>query len=123
MITPSSALAATPSFENGPEFSSDTGHILLSWQSEEPAALILADNPEFAGASAIYSGPETSFFVSGLSNGDYFLRLESESGAVSDMAQLTVAHQSLTQALWLTVIGLLITLGILAVILKGARDD
>ncbi len=122
LVLASPALAA-PEFTGGPEFASDTGHVLLSWESDEPVRLIIADNAEFSGAKPLYEGSQTSFFVSGLSNGEYYLRLDGVQGESSQPAKLNVVHQSLTQAIWLTIIGLIITVGIIATIARGARDD
>ncbi len=114
---------AAPAFTGGPELNSNTGHILLDWEAQEPVTLSIAATSDLSQAEPLYSGTGNSYFLSGLSNGDYFLQLEGESGAISAPVQLSVAHQSLEQALWLTLIGLIITIAIIATILKGARDD
>jgi len=117
------AQASAPAFVDGPELASDTGHVLLAWDADEPVTLTIATAADPGDPRPVYSGSESSYFLSGLSNGEYLLRLEGESGALSAPVRLEVAHQSLEQALWLTLVGLLITLAIIATILKGARDD
>jgi hypothetical protein len=116
-------VAAAPAFTNEGELSSDTGQMLMSWQSEEPVTLVIGTDSELSDAQPVYSGSQQSYFLSGLANGDYYLRLDGESGASSDPIALSVAHQSLQQALWLTLIGLIITIGIIYTIMRGARDD
>ncbi len=122
-ILPGAAHAEAPSFTNGGEYSSDTGHVLLSWEADQRVTLSIAQDPDMSDARTLYSGTQTSYFLSGLSDGEYRLHLEGENGEVSEPAILTVAHQSLAQALWLTLIGLIITAGIIATIVRGARDD
>lgn len=76
---------------------------------------------DLSNAQPLYQGREQSYFLSGLADGDYYLVVEAENGDRSDPVLLSVAHQSLTRALWLTLIGAVITLGIIIVILRGAR--
>lgn len=124
----SAALAfATPAgaqelaFEAPGPLTSDTGHVLVEWEAPGSATLILARNTDFAGARPLYQGNNEAYFISGLEDGDYFLLLRDEAGAQSDPLHLTVAHQSLERAIWLTIIGAIITLGIMATIIRGAR--
>jgi hypothetical protein len=115
--------AAAPAFAGGPELASDTGHVLLGWDADEPVTLSIAGSADFSDARPVYRGSGRSYFLSGLATGDYYLRLEGESGAVSPPVRLKVVHQSLERALWLTLIGLVITLAIIGTILRGARHD
>lgn len=123
------AVAASPAHADSLAFSgpqsldSDTGHLMLNWQSDEPVTIRMATRPDFADAATIYQGPAHSFFLSGLDNGEYFLRLSSDSGAQSAPLTLSVTHQSLTRALWLVLIGSIITLAIIVTILRGPRDE
>jgi hypothetical protein len=94
---------------------------VIEWTAPEPAALIMANDPQFAGAQELYRGPNSSFFLSGLGEGTYYLILRDGAGRQSQPVQLTVAHQSLTRALWLTAAGMIITLAIVATIVRGAR--
>ena len=115
--------AAVPAFTGEGEVSTDTGHILLNWEADEPVTLQMARETDLSDARPLYAGMEKSYFLSGLADGDYYLQLKADSGAVSAPIKLSVVHQSLTQALWLTAIGLVITLLIVGTIVKGARDD
>ncbi|GGB88777.1 hypothetical protein GCM10011494_03850 [Novosphingobium endophyticum] len=117
------ANAQSPVFSESGAISSTTGHAVLSWQAEEPVVLSIAHEPDLSDARPLYRGDERSYFLSGLADGDYYLRLENESGEASAPLRLSVTHQSLAQALWLTAIGLVITLAVVATILRGARDD
>ena len=95
--------------------------MLVEWEAPGEATLLLARSDDFADASALYRGSNKGYFLSGLEGGDYFLMLRDDDGQQSQAIQLTVAHQSLQQALWLTLLGAIITLGIIGVIVKGAR--
>lgn len=116
------AQAAAPAFQGPATLTSDTGHLLLNWQSDEPVTVDMADSADFSSARVLYRGSAHSFFMSGLGDGSYFLRLRTDSGAVSEPLALSVKHQSLTRALWLVLMGSIITIAIVATILRGARD-
>jgi len=83
----------------------------------------MAETADFADATELYNGTNSSFFVSGLQDGDYFLRLRTADGAQADPLVLEVRHQSLTQALWLALLGAIVTIAVVAAILRGARDE
>lgn len=115
------ASAQELAFEAPGPLTSDTGHVLVEWEATGPATLIMARDADFAGARSLYQGDNRAYFISGLEGGDYFLLLRDEAGAQSDPLHLTVAHQSLQRAIWLTIVGAIITLGIIATIIRGAR--
>ena len=115
------ASAAAPAFSAPGPLASDTGHVLLEWEAEAPVSLIMAGNPDFEGGTALYRGPNRSFFLSGLDTGEYHLLLRDDAGRQSAPLVLTVERQSLTRAIWLTIIGALIALAIVVTILRGAR--
>ncbi|TIX49872.1 hypothetical protein E5222_12900 [Alteraurantiacibacter aquimixticola] len=124
MLLPAApAAASAPEWADGGALASDTGHVLLEWQASEPVTLSIAREANFSDARELYEGTASSYFLSGLSDGEYHLRLQAAGGKLSEPAVLTVAHQSLAQALWLTLIGLIITAGIIATIWRGARND
>lgn len=115
--------AAAPAITNEGPLSSDTGQMLVEWEGEGPVALEIAEREDFADARVAYEGINHAYFLSGLAGGDYYLRLKTPAGAASEPVQLTVAHQSLERAIWLTIIGAIITLGVIATIVRGARDE
>lgn len=115
------AHAQPPGFAGSGPLSSNTGHLLVEWKADTPVTLEISGDPSFSDADVLYRGANDAFFLSGLAGGDYFLRLTDEDGERSAAATLTVEHQSLNQALWLTLVGAIITLGILATIVRGAR--
>lgn len=110
-----------PAFTQPGPLASDTGHALIEWQGENEATLIVSRQPDFAEARALYQGANKAYFLSGLEAGDYYLLLRDRAGGQSEILQLKVEHQSLELALWLTLVGALITLGIVATIARGAR--
>lgn len=116
-------LTAPPAFSaTGPQMT-DTGHALIEWSADEPVTLEIAHNPGFTETRTLYSGTNKAYFVSGLADGDYLLRLRGADGTPSAQLELAVRHQSLQRALWLALVGVIVSLAIAAVILKGARDD
>lgn len=85
--------------------------------------MLIATRSDFSDARTVYRGSATGYFLSGLANGEYYFRLEGKSGAVSAPVRLEVMHQSLQRAIWLSAIGMLVTLAIVLTILRGARDE
>lgn len=96
---------------------------MLEWRSDTPVSLEMSMSPDFAQTTEIYAGAAHRYFLSGLENGDYYLRLTTAQGATSSPVIVSVAHQSLSRALLLVAIGALVTLAIVVTILRGARDE
>lgn len=117
------AVAGDLEFTGQGDLTSDTGYVMLNWHSGKPVSLMIATMPDFSDAVTVYDGEAHSFFLSGLDDGHFFLRLREDGGAVSAPVELSVTHQSLARALWLLTIGALITLAIVVTILRGARDE
>ena len=113
--------AQAPTFASGEPLSSDTGQVLVEWNSDRPVTLGIADAANAGVVRELYSGENSSYFLSGLADGNYVLVLGDDEIAEADTIAVNVTQQSLTQAIWLTVIGAIITLGILITILRGAR--
>lgn len=103
--------------------STDAGNALLAWRSDDPVQLELASDDAFSDARVIYAGSAHSYFLSGLADGDYRLRLRAEDGGTSPLLTVLVRHQSLSRALWLVAIGAFVTLLVIGAILRGARDE
>ena len=101
----------------------DAGNALLTWQSDSPVRLVLRSEGKPSKDRVLYSGPKQSYFLSGLANGRYRLRLHGQDGSVADELALSVRHQSLSRALWLAALGAFVTLLVIGAILRGARDD
>lgn len=113
---------AAPSFSADMARESDSGQVQVMWQADGPVALTMTE--QSAGdITVLFKGEGDSLFLSGLADGDYELRLAGEDGSLSDPVIVSVRHQSLSRALWLVLLGALATLGVVAVIVRGARDD
>lgn len=98
---------------------SDSGQVDVQWQADGEVTLTM--NETSRGTKLVYKGTDSRIFLSGLRDGDYELRLASEDGALSEPVVVEVRHQSLSRALFLVLIGALVTLGIVIVVLRGAR--
>lgn len=122
-LVTSPVLAATPQFDGGPTVSTEAGNTLLAWQSDGPVRLELASDDAFSDARVIYAGSAHSYFLSGLADGDYRLRLRTQDGGTSPSLTVSVRHQSLSRALWLVAIGAFVTLLVIGAVLRGARDE
>ena len=115
--------ADAPAFAGDGPLASDTGYVMVEWQAGEVVSLDMAETADFADADTLYQGANESYFISGLKDGDYFLRLRTADGAAAGPLMLQVRHQSLAQALWLALLGAIVTLAVVAAILRGARDE
>lgn len=96
---------------------------MIAWQADGPVTLAMAQGGDPAPARTLYSGGNAAYFVSGLADGVYTLTLSDEAGATASRLELTVAHQSLTRALWLIGLGAVVFLITVAVIVRGAHDE
>ncbi|WP_240530098.1 hypothetical protein [Novosphingobium sp. PC22D] len=122
-MTSAPAIASPPAFSASEPIVTDTGYSLIEWRSDGPVSLEIARAGGGMTPDTLYEGTNKSFFISGLANGTYDLTLRDASGAETSAVRLEVAHQSLTQALWLVALGAVVFLLIVATIAKGARDD
>ena len=118
-IAPAAAFASPPTFSPDMALASDSGQVDVQWQADGEVTLTM--NETSRGTKLVYKGTDSRIFLSGLRDGDYELRLASEDGALSEPAVVEVRHQSLSRALFLVLIGALVTLGIVIVVLRGAR--
>ncbi|MEZ5687547.1 MAG: hypothetical protein R3E21_02000 [Caenibius sp.] len=127
MLASPAPLHATPAFSADMPESTDAGYVLASWEGSETVTLEIAPWPHRSGQPGpfrpLYTGKNTAYFLSGLADGDYALRLRDATGAQSAPFRLTVAHQSTTRALLLALLGAIVFLGVVAVIAKGAAHD
>lgn len=96
---------------------------MIAWQADGPVTLAMTQGGDQASARTLYAGGNAAYFVSGLADGAYTLTLRDEAGAMAPPLELTVAHQSLTRALWLMGLGAVVFLMTVAVIFRGARDE
>jgi len=115
--------AEAPRFISGEPLTSDTGHVLIEWQASGTVTLEMAGAPDLANARSLYEGTNHAFFISGLEEGDYYLRLRAVDAAATEPLLLRVRHQSLRQALWLALLGAFVTLATITAIVRGARDE
>lgn len=121
-LAPTSAVAA-PTFKANTPIEANAGHAMLEWNADGMVRLEMARDTSFSEAAPLYQGDYDSYFVSGLSDGDYYVRLRGQDGGTSEPLRIHVAHQSLTQAIWLMIIGAIISIGIITTIVRGARDE
>ncbi len=116
-------VVALPLFTTEADILSNTGYTQLYWEKKDdfPIEVQQATNLEFGDAQTIYQGNNTSLFLSGLKNGEYFYRLRSEDGTFSEPISLKVKHDSIQQAWLLFTLGAMVFGSIVFVILNGER--
>ena len=121
-LTPSRGLAA-PLFTTEADILSNTGYTQLDWEKKDDSAIEVqqATNPQFGDAQTIYQGNNTSLFLSGLKNGEYFYRLRTEDGTFSEPISVEVKHDSIQQAWLLFSLGAVVFGSIVVVIVNGER--
>jgi len=118
----SPARAAAPEFTDDMARESDSGQVQAAWEADGPVALTMTPL-ETGDLRLVYRGEAKGIFLSGLADGDYELRLAGQDGALSQPVVVSVEHQSLSRALWLVALGAIASLGVVIVIVRGARDD
>ncbi len=116
------AVAQELAFASQGPLQSDTGHLLVEWEAPGDVTLMLSRGADAEAGKALYRGGNSAYFMSGLEDGDYTLTLVGDGGQESEPMKLTVEHQSLEQAIWLTIVGAIITLATIAVIVRGERS-
>lgn len=117
------AATAAPAFTADGPMTSDSGYFMIEWEADGPVTLEMARDAGFGQPEVLYAGMNHATFVSGLADGDYYVRLRSDDGNLSEPLRLSVAHQSLERALWLVALGAVVFLSIVAVIARGAADE
>lgn len=103
--------------------STDTGYVSLTWKADGEVTLERSSRVTMADAQVVYTGTNHALFLSGLADGTYYFTLHGKDGTRTPPLELTVTHQSLAQALWLSAIGALVFISVGAAILRGARDE
>jgi hypothetical protein len=116
------AETATPRFLGETTQVTDTGYYTLRWSNpkQQPVTIDRATSIDFHDSQPVFQGTETSTFVTGLGDGTYYFRLQSET-VQPDILRLTVAHRSLTESLALFCVGAIVFLASALVILRGVR--
>lgn len=109
---------------------SDSGYIKIQWDDSNdiPAATFTLEQSEtsdFEESKVIYEGPDRASFISGLPNGHYYYRIKTQAkGKTSDWSStitVQVKHHSLTMALSLASVGLLVFVLTVAVVISGVK--
>ncbi|ACL71278.1 hypothetical protein [Thioalkalivibrio sulfidiphilus] len=122
------AALAAPDLRASPERATD-GVYRLSWEADGAARFELqeSDGAHFNPARTLYTGADTASVITGRPDGEYFYRVrvlgESGPGPWSEPLQVTVQHHSLARALQFFVVGALVFAVLLAVIIRGVRED
>ena len=86
-----------------------------------------AADPEFHTVRTLYIGPDRAAVISGKPDGVWYYRMRTvkagQSGPWSEPLAVTVSHHSLGRAVAFFTLGVVIFLGILAVVIRGARHS
>lgn len=98
------------------------GYTALQWNAGDHSTFELqqSSDPDFSNTTTIYKGPDRASFISGLNDGIYYFRIRGLSGSWSDTLCLSVNHQSLSLALFLAGIGMVVFLVTVWVVVTGS---
>lgn len=121
------AQAAVPRLSVNSEVAT-AGFFRLSWEADAVRVeLQQAANPEFHSARTLYIGPDRATVISGKPDGVWYYRMRTvdagRSGQWSESLAVTVSHHSLGRAVAFFALGVVIFLGILVVVVRGARQS
>lgn len=129
VIVPAQDIPA-PVFVNERELSSNSGYLSLNWDYSDSAdisfVLEASRDSLFEAADILYEGPDRATFISGLEDGRYFYRLRAFDGnqysAWSGVTRVLIKHHSLSFALFLFSVGMLVFAATVGIIIYGNRQ-
>lgn len=103
------------------------GFFRLIWETDvERVELQESKHASFKNAHTYYKGPDRAIVISGKPDGTWYYRIRTTgkgaAGPWSEAVLVTVDHHSLTRAIGFFVLGLIVFLGILIVVIRGARQ-
>ncbi|MFQ5535506.1 MAG: hypothetical protein ACE5EM_11875 [Sphingomonadales bacterium] len=103
------------------------GFFRLLWETDaERVELQESKHATFENARILYQGSDRATVVSGKPDGTWYYRIRAigkgQAGPWSKAVVVTVDHHSLTRAIGFFVLGLIVFIGILFVIVGGARQ-
>lgn len=104
---------------------STEGYLVLSWDAASaPASLLLeqSTNADFSNSVRREVGEARATTLTGLEDGDYYFRLSSASGPLSEPVHVQVAHHSLTRAASFFFLGACLFGLLIFVIISGNRE-
>ena len=119
-----------PVFLNERELSSNSGYLSLNWDYSDSTditfVLEASRDSLFKDADILYEGPDRATFISGLEDGKYFYRLRAFDGnqysAWSGVTRVLIKHHSLSFALFLFGVGMLVFAATVGIIIYGNRQ-
>jgi len=117
-----SAVYASPKLNSDTELST-AGYFQLSWKDKASQSFVLQQSTrsDFRDAIDIYLGPDQATVISGLPDGDYFYRVESDTQSWSKAFKISVKHHSLAKALGFFSLGAAMFIVMIVLLIKGAR--
>lgn len=107
-------------------YTSQTGYQHIQWDADHetmPVIVEMALNASFDEPRILYAGKNRSAFISGLHNGNYFLRIKPAGGNWSSQTTLEVQHHSMSKAIYLFLIGLFVFALTVLVIIREACNE
>lgn len=104
------------------------GYYRLSWETDSVhAELQQAGGAGFGDAATLYRGPDRATVISGRPDGIWYYRVRAieagQPGPWSEPLSVTVRHHSLGRAIAFFALGLLVFLGILLLVTRGAWQE
>lgn len=116
-----SAVYASPKLNSDTELST-AGYFQLSWKDKASQSFVLQQSTrsDFRDAIDIYLGPDQATVISGLPDGDYFYRVESDTHQWSKPIEVKVEHHSLAKALGFFGLGAFMFIVMTTLLIKGA---
>lgn len=105
------------------------GFFRLAWEGPGQARFEVqeASDEAFDDPRTLYTGRDTASVISGRADGEFFYRVralgDDGHGPWSEPVRVAVAHHSLARAMQFFFMGALVFAVLVAVIIKGARED
>ena len=104
------------------------GFFRLNWETDAKLVeLQEAKNPSFQDPHSVYFGPDRATVISGKSNGTWYYRVraanDTQTGPWSEPVPVVVAHHSLSRALAVLSIGIVVFLATVLMIIRRTEKS
>lgn len=105
-------------------YESTDGSFQLRWEADEAVRLVESRTEDFAASRTLYAGADTARVISGKVDGQWYYRLEADSGSrvVGEPIVVTVRHHPLGRAFAFFTLGAVVFVATLGLIVFGSRD-
>lgn len=104
----------------GQPIQANEGFIRLVWEGTSPVNLEVSPTQDFSQSKSLYSGSDSSYFMTGLTGGTHYFRLQG-GGETSALLQVSVNYPSKALVVGSLSVGSVLFFSLCLIILLGNR--